>query len=169
MLPITVNSLLFRGDGAVSNSKLTGTVKDLRPLRQREYVDGMVLNLTLVDPAGDELRVFFFDAWANGLSFISNGDVLTLHTSFTLASSPQPRPLSVSPTRRDALLAVGGAVREPLVVCNDETEIIVEQTAEHGDTLELHVGLKNIDNPSARVKRKPTSGLVLSHHAETTP
>jgi hypothetical protein len=161
---ITVNNLRFRSSGDVSGVVLRGTVGQLVPLRRREYRDGVVLNWTLVDETGDSIRVFLHDEWARGLSFVADGDVVSIRQAFTLVPSPDATTALLSQAQRDVRATLGGSAHELLLCPAVATEVVVEQAAEHGDTLELKVTASNLDEPEVRVKRKATAALVLAHH-----
>ena len=173
MLPITVNELRFKS-GTVATRKLKGTVTNLVPLRPREYADGCVLNFTLVDAsatataasAAKSVRVFLFDAWARGLSFVAEGDEVELSSSFELVPCPDSIN-GASAAGSAARASIVGA--ENLVVPNAETVAVVWQPAEHGDMMELEVNAQRLDDPIVRVRRaKPSStaeGLLLAQEA----
>ena len=159
--PVRVNELRFMS-GEVKMRRLEGHVADLVPLRRREYMPGLVLNFTIVDGAGDRMRVFLYDEWGSGLSIANEGELVTIAGSFTLAHAPQQSPEAPGLSKQTAT-AIGSAQSELLLVANDDTVVTVEQAADHGDVMVLEVTSKTFDNPVVRVKRKPVDAVVLSH------
>uniref|UniRef100_A0A6U4U3V9 Uncharacterized protein n=1 Tax=Neobodo designis TaxID=312471 RepID=A0A6U4U3V9_NEODS len=161
--PVRVNELRFKS-GEVRMRRLEGRVADLVPLRRREYLPGLVLNFTIVDAAGDRMRVFLYDDWGSGLSIVNEGETVTIAGSFTLTHAPEQSP-DAPGLAKDTATTIGAPQTEVLLLANSDTVVTVEQGADHGDTMVLEVTAKTFDNPVVRVKRKPTDSVVLSHQS----
>ena len=123
----------------VRGRKVTLIASVVRSIRQREFCSGLVFDFTGIAAEGsDPLQVCFYDHWARAVSFIAVGDEVTV-THFTVQRNPLFEQTSfVTPI-------------------DGESEILIAQTSELGDVIELRVVATDLENPEARVRSQRTA------------
>lgn len=156
-----MSDLRTRPPGRVAaGERVQGTIARLRPLREREFLPGQVLEWTVQDdcvvdrvkgPQTVMMRVYAYDDWARTLSIAAPGDRIVITGEFDTIELPA-HPGGVGPGER-------------IVVLSRRSYIRIEQAADHGDTMVLKFQPDGLDEPEISVKRAVVGTLAMSNDA----
>lgn len=133
----TIREALSIPEGYYENLSVSGMIRDIHGLREREYVPGVVINMDIEDSTGCA-KLYFLDAWARAVSFAAKGDEITVR-SFSTHQPPEGA--------SGRILGIGKT---------SVSEVVIAQLAEMNDIIEFTILPDQLDNPTAHIRRSVT-------------